>query len=1244
MGQVLEYLEDREKVQQSQSPLRGLILATALFVSYLVQNILYQQHYNMARTVEVLVRGSLISAIFDKSIRLSPQSRSQFTTGQIQNLMSNDCRTIGTFSFGVHEIWSSVEQITIAMLLLSRLLGWIPTIFVLLFFASCIPVQMKLAATIKRLRDVCTKCTDERVMHISEAIKGIKILKLYSWELPFVKRILASRRRELDSLRSMEFVGAWNSVLVWSMTTLISMVAFGAYALLGKVLIASVIFPAIVILDIIEPSMMYLPSVVAEAARACTSLQRIRSFLLAGEISPLRKVQNDCEHQEMVSNAIALVADGAAFSWNPESPVPTLMFKMGKLFIPEGSLVAVVGPTGCGKSTFLAGFLGEVPLVAGSAAVRKDLSIAFCDQTPFIQNATLRENVLFGAPLVAKRYEPTLSSTALLPDIELLPGGDLTEIGSRGVNLSGGQRARVSLARAVYANRDITLLDDPLSAVDAHVGRTIFNECIVAQLRGKTRIMTTNQIQFAMSPEVDLVIVLRAGEVVEAGTRRELLEDSSSEFARLVAAGDVARRASSAVTSDASVVDRGSNERMDSDFDTPSEYEPSDDEGVTPSKSTERTSLLKRSESATYDTIEAGGLTRRESKMKGRVKAKYFILYLTAAGFKPWVFAVASFVVVANVFHLSKEIWLAVWCEQGVADHALGNILIYTILGLVAMISEGGASFACVYGLLRASRILHKRLLVSVVGAPISFFNSTPEGRLVNRFNSDMDKVDSTLAESLFGLWYLLVMIVMSVGMILWMIPVLIIFFIPSALLCLLIQEYYRKSIVDLRRLESISYSPLYSHFAEMLHGVVTIRAYNRVPGSCHENRMNSDRMNKTAFVTAASSRWLETRLNAVGSVLVFAATCLAVIVPAERISTSMKGLVLSNAVTILFLMSWAVKAFTETESQMSSVERISEYADPPFPQEAGNCLRNRLSMDSSCRNDEISGGTGSVGDCEAMDCSWLQAGKVEFDGVNMRYRSKLDLALENVSFSIQAGERVGIVGRSGAGKSSAIQCLFRLYEVEKGEIRIDGTDISTLALHDLRKMIGIIPQEPLCFSGTIRSNLDMFGECSDEAVQLALDRCGLAQSMREAVGLDFVVSENGSNLSVGQRQLLCLGRALLKSSRILVLDEATSSVSDETDEYVQRTLRELMGRCTMVIVAHRLHTVIRCDRIIVMDKGRVVEIGRPVDLLARTSHFGALVDESGAETAAHLRQLAAAQKNLSPLFESCDESRDNGE
>ncbi len=640
---------------------------------------------------------------------------------------------------------------------------------------------------------------------------------------------------------------------------------------------------------------------------------------------------------------------------------------------------------------------------------------------------------------------------------------------------TGGQRARVSLARLVYSNSDISLLDDPLSAVDAHVAKAIFRDCITGKLKGSTRVLTTNQIQFATSPEVDMIIVIKEGKVVEAGDRRELMSSPTSEFSQLLgSAGSIGNLNDSS----SSEGENGKVGEADSSDATPENKETNGVHTTAEADSSTKSPLANTKDVvSTYGTMEAGRLTTKEQKEKGRVRVKHYTAYITAMGLG-WTIPVFFLSLTFNGCQLAITLWMSIWSDSEAASQSNGTdwyyLGVFFIIGFSSLFASMAMMFCIAYGSVRASILIHEKLLLSLLGAPSSFFNANPDGRIINRFTADMDKFDQSLASTLQAFIRLIVSMVLTVGLIVAMMPPFIVVVIPIVLFCVYVQEFYRKTSVDVRRLETMSRSPLYSHFSETLDGVVTLRAYSDIPRATHINDMYTNQLNKTMFSTAYINRWLSLRLEGLGTLLILSATLAVVLYPTGTISPGMTGLILSYTMSTLGTMTWTVRQFTDTESRMSAMERIAEYSDHPFPQEEKGGLEGLLQslqahLTSISRSDSL--GMISKEKVSQLNMSlggrrakWPKKGIVEFKSVQMRYRKDLAPALRSVSLHVKPGEHIGICGRTGAGKSSAIQFLFRLYELESGWILSDGVDIAQTKLYDLRSSLGVIPQEPVFF------------------------------------------------------------------------------------------------------------------------------------------------------------------------------------
>ena len=813
-----------------------------------------------------------------------------------------------------------------------------------------------------------------------------------------------------------------------------------------------------------------------------------------------------------------------------------------------------------------------------SDVVRIRGSIGYVPQTPFIMNASLRDNILFGSAFDADKYEvgvvawreaqKVLEACCLKPDIAVLPAGDATEIGEKGINLSGGQKTRVSLARAVYQNCDMWgrrggvthsyLLDDPLSAVDAHVGKHIFRECVRGLLRNKCVVLVTHALEYL--PVCDRVIVLEKGRVEDAGDFAAVSGKKEGVLAGLLAAQKEAKEK------------EGGDE-------TPSDETP----GVELSPLAEETEKKEEKE-------EKGKLTTQEARVEGQVHRSVYSLYFASAGGACAVAMVLLLFVLAEVSRVTNNWWLTFWSNDSADKPGLWYVGVYALIALCSVLLLGVRYITLYLSGVRASSALHDKLLRGILRSPMSFFDQTPLGRITNRVSKDIYTVDKTLPgvfasflSSLFSVVATLVVITLSSVWFLLVVFVLFFYYVYEG-------RFYVRSTREMKRLDSISRSPIYANFGETLDGTSVIRAYQKQAQFVAKNYALLDRNQRAYFLITSSNCWLGIRLEFVGTVIIGATALLAVVGknPANVVFTSMAALAISYALDVTQTLNWVVRMATDMETQIVAVERIQEYAELPS---------------------EAPAHIAATAPAEA----WPAQGDVVIEDLTMRYRPELEPVLKHISLHITPGEKVGVVGRTGAGKSSLVLCLMRIVELEAGRIVIDGVDISTIGLEDLRSKMAIIPQEPLLFSGTVRDNLDPFEQYTDEEIWSSLERARMRQTVAEnPAGLEAVVEEHGSNFSVGQRQLLCVARALLRKSKVILMDEATASIDVETDLTIQKTIRSEFKDSTVITIAHRIHTISDSDKVLVLDLGEVKEFDAPGVLLSdKNSLYSQLVEKS---------------------------------
>ncbi|XP_054158437.1 ATP-binding cassette sub-family C member 2-like [Oppia nitens] len=1053
--------------------LMSINVLASLFNAYYSQNI---------SSIALNIKSGLQSAVYRKSMVLSNESKRHTPNGEIMNLMAIDCQQVNDNFQNIGYILSAPLQIAIAIYLLYTELG-VAALIGVSVFAIILPIDLLVIIAFTNYQIKTLQQTDSRLAILNEIITGIKVLKLYAWEQSFMERVTKIRQKELLFLKNGFHCVSIFVIMLLTSPSFAQLISFGSYIGLnisGGQLTPEILFVSISLFSLIKDAVIMLP---------------VSFYTLSMKNSnTLNKID---------------------------------------LNVTDGQFVAIIGGVGSGKSSLISALFGDMNLIQGSVNIRQDVSVAYVPQQAWIQNTTVKQNILFDKQLDSKLYDRVIDNCALGQDLQQLPAGDQTEIGEKGVNLSGGQKQRVSLARAVYSGADLYLLDDPLSAVDSHVGKHIVTNVLDSRtgiLRNKTRILVTNQL-FVL-PDVDSIVVLKDGSVVAVGTYEQLLRENKY-FMQLI----------KQYLSDTNNTDITDDDDNDSDYNLPE---------------------ICRKIYLRY-ILSIGSL--------------FFIIYMTT-------------LLLTTACVYGSTFWLNYWSNSMMAAKYLSVNNGY-YLGIFGAIIAGQlltlvlSRYFLVVGTVRASNVLHGQLLTRILHAPMSFFDTTPGGRIANRFNKDMNIVDQnmpTYFNQTFEYIFNVLAILLSISI---QTPIFLAPFIVIAILYYVLQFVYIKTSRQLKRLESITRSPIYSHFGETLTGVSSIRAYDCVDRFLRESDHLIDINQMCLYPNIVANSWLKVRLPVLSNFLIFFASLFGVLAKG-RLSGADLGLSLSNAISLTTIMETFITSFSLTENYMVSVERIREYC----------CLPSEADWHSGY----------------PLPDNWPDRGCVRFDGYGTRYREGLDLVLNNVYVDIRPGEKIGIVGRTGAGKSSLTLALFRLIEPAMGRIVIDDTDIGQLGLQQLRSRLTIIPQEPVLFSGTIRFNLDPFDRFTDDQLWSVLEHSHLNEFVKSTdMGLDYQVDESGDNLSVGQRQLICLARALLRNTRLLILDEATAAVDVETDALIQQTIRQEFKSCTVLTIAHRINTIMDSDRVLVLNDGRVAEFASPDELLSnRTSIFYLLAKDAG--------------------------------
>jgi ABC-type multidrug transport system fused ATPase/permease subunit len=1246
-----------------------------------------------------------------------PEAESQVSTGAIINLMAVDAFKVSEICAYLHFLWANTPvQVVLAVVLLYRILGY-SSVAGIGVMVVLLPINMYVAGQFAKIQKLILAATDARIHTTNEVLTNIRIIKFFAWEQRFIGLVNEKRHVELKHLRYRYMLWAVAATIWSGSPVLITFLSFFVYTKIEhKELIPSVAFTALSLFQILRIPLDQLADMVAHVQESKVSVDRIEEYLNEPETE--KYAQLVTRKKDENGQPIIGFTNGT-FSWggkDMKDKASADAFKLMDLDVQfrVGKLNVVVGPTGSGKTSLLMALLGEMTKLKGDVYLpggrsREDLtpdpetglteSVAYCAQQAWLVNGTVKENIVFASEWDAKRYNDVIAACSLKRDLEILDGGDETIVGEKGVTLSGGQKQRISLARAMYSKARHVLLDDVLSAVDSHTAKWIFDYALNGELMlNRTCILVTHNVSLCL-PHAEYGIVLENGRIVTQGTAHEVID--SGKLTEEVTKSRPESRGNSKAPS-----------QVPSDQD--------ETEGDAAGKDTKKTSASKSQE---------------ETKAEGGVKLSIIVLYLKAMG--PWYYWVGATIafLAQQISSVSTNLWIRTWAnayaEKGVStmghhrsspithaptmfgsgtclnsgtcswnmpfmsqpqeQHYSYNamqtsfttsdsdvnstyfLVVYAILGLTFMFItfiQEGFLFG---GSLAASRRVHERLIHKITHAKFRFFDQTPLGQLMNRFSKDIESVDQEVAPVAIGVVHCLASIITIVILISVITPAFLIAGVFISILYFLIGRFYINSSRDLKRLESVHRSPLYQQFGETLSGMTTIRAYGDERRFIRENLAKINTQHRPFIYLWAANRWLAFRVDVVGALVAFFAGTF-VVLSVGRIDAGAAGLALTYAVTFTENVLWFVRLYSANEQNMNSVERVKEYLD--VDQEAPAQIPENKPASN-----------------------WPSKGAVDFINYSTRYRPDFDLVLKDVTFKILPGEKVGVVGRTGAGKSSLALALFRALEAEQGKILIDDVDVGLIGLQDLRESIVMVPQDPTLFSGTVRSNLDPFSIFTDEEIFTALREVHLISSISATTSgtttpteqtaaqaieipnptsgavtadvnasysastvnpgsilaniewsrgdstndtvvvmpsgrpatdaeiaatntlqtdnknpfrnLNSPVTESGSNLSQGQRQLLCLARALLKAPKVLLMDEATASIDYATDAKIQETIRLIKN--TTITIAHRLQTIIDYDKVLVLDKGQVIEYGDPYDLISKEGgSFRSMCETSG--------------------------------
>lgn len=1186
---------------------KGYIYAVAIGLLKFFWSITMQMYNHYSVRSGMIVRAGLIGLLYEKSLKMKRKRE------DVMTLISVDATRIDMAFQFFHFSWTSVVQIIASMAFLAFLVGW-STFAAVVVIVLSIPVQFIIGRLTTIYQSKGLKFTDIRVKIINEIVSGIQLMKFYAWENEYTKRVEDARKNEISQVRRTTVLKAINVAIMSIIPVFISCATFAMYALLGGRLEVEIVFPAISYFDLMRIPLSYFPVIVNLVVVANVSMKRMENYLMEKELSeednvfeddqPNTNTKKDISNIEskprLPENIVAQFLD-ATFEWSKHDNLDkkakhskrrTLFKSSSKLDIDDadssqeiskieninltiekGKLVLVVGEVGSGKSSLISSILGEMQRLSGSLRLRGSLS--YVPQAAFLRNATIRDNILFNFPMDEQKYKNSIYYSGLTTDLEQL-NGDSTEVGARGVNLSGGQKTRICLARALFSDGDIYILDDCLSALDASVGKFIFNECVCGYLNKKTRIMVTHQLHFC--EKADYIVVMDHGHIAEQGTYDELMKIEGGMLRDLI--------------------------------ETHVLVEEHDDHEGEKVKKVETVKKQETKQQAEGPSKQGSTIIQKEERKSGRIKFAVFNAYAKAMGGWGWVLWLFILLTVGQIFMTAPDVWITLWSGrtiESLKDNHAVNLIIYASIGVCAGFIFIVRDLFFFLVLLRGSKKLHKRAFERIIRAPMMWFEAQPMARIISRFSGDIDLLDGELisnmsSTSIFGFQVIAVCIVIGVTTSgIFVLPLVII-----TIMYWILSEMYLKSSREFKRLDSIARSPMMSLFSETINGLSSIRAYRMQDKFFCEQLKRLTKNLEAYYMMQGCTRWLGIRLDVLGGILIFLISiCSFLIRDQSFIDPNLLALGITYSLQFNRVMSWFIRNAGLTEVNLNAVERLAHYGSREIPNEA------RL----------------RVYDENKPPKGWPQKGEIILEDIHFKYRPELEDTLKGISLKIGSEQKVAIVGRTGSGKSSTILSLFRDRELSSGKIIIDNIDISNIGLHDLREQLTIIPQTPTCFYGTVRSNLDPFGKQKDFDLWHVLEVTHLKPLIEKMGGLDSIIEEGGSNLSIGERSLLVLARALLRKRKILISDEASAAMDLSLDSKIQETIRNEFKDCTTITIAHRINTIIDSDLIVVLDAGKIQEIGSPKQLLQNTnSIFFRMVHDTGDTNQKKLLQMALGE------------------
>ncbi|XP_031726819.1 ATP-binding cassette sub-family C member 8 isoform X3 [Anarrhichthys ocellatus] len=1230
------------------------VLAVLLFFALLLQRTFLQASYYVAIETGINIRGAIQTKIYNKITRLctSNMSMGELTVAQICNLVAIDTNQLMWFFFLCPNLWAMPVQIVVGVILLYYLLG-ISALIGATVIAVLAPVQYFVATKLSQTQKSTLEYSSERLKKTNELLRGIKLLKLYAWEQIFCDSVEGTRSKELTSLQAFARYTCISIFMTAAIPIAAVLTTFVVHVHISEDadLSPAVAFASLSLFHILVTPLFLLSSVVRSTVKALVSVQKLSEFFSSDEIGdeqeprvmftsgssnhnqnryqsvssskplpsmsssslsqhlqPLKVVnrkrpsrddwkkysspgdhEGDGSYQD-VDQDICIKITSGYFTWTDGPPTLSNV----DIRIPFGKLTMIVGQVGCGKSSLLLAALGEMQRVSGAVAwnslpmksegdesptdrdaaddgeIRKRGAVAYASQKPWLLNATLLENITFEMPMITTRYNAVIEACSLQPDIDILPQGDQTEIGERGIILSGGQKQRISVARALYQQTNVVFLDDPFSALDIHLSDHLMQDGILKLLREEKRtvVLVTHKLQYL--PQADWIIAMKDGTIQTEGTLKNIQKSEPELFEHW----------------------KTLMHRQDQDFETETKAASMTDlERKNLRRAMYSRDAARTEEDEEEESIESDDDDNMSQVMRQRATISWSSCgaYLSSAGVLLLTLLLLSQLLKHSLM-VAIDYWLAHWTSNVIAakikatprnctvvqDCHSWYLSVFSVLCCLGIVLCLATSVAVEWTGLKVAKELHHDLLNKIILAPMRLFETTPLGSILNRFSTDTNTIDQHIPTTLECVSRSTMLCMSALGVISYVTPVFLIALLPLAVTCYFIQKYFRVASRDLHQLEDSTQLPLLCHFSETVEGLTTIRALRYEPRFRQRLLQFTDANNIASLFLTAANRWLEVRMEYIGACVVLVAAVASITNSLnDQLSPGLVGLGLTYALMVSNYMNWMVRNLADMEVQLGSVKRI-----------------NGL-LKTEPENYE-----GLLTESQVPD-SWPREGEIKIQNLSVRYDATLKPVLKNVNASIQPGQKVGICGRTGSGKSSFSLAFFRMVDMFEGRIVIDGIDIAKLPLQTLRSRLSIILQDPFLFSGAIRFNLDPEMKATDEMLWEALEIAQLKPVVKSLPGgLDAMVTEGGENFSQGQRQLFCLARAFVRKSSILIMDEATASIDMATESILQKVVMTAFADRTVVTIAHRVHTIVNADLVIVMKRGIILEYDRPQALL----------------------------------------------